>query len=191
MSFNNTNTSGLNADSIPDISGHHMHREDEPLPTHATRATDYSTEAIERGLPGATATSDPTHTHSHTSAPHTSIPHTSGTAHHDSRHAGAGAAGTGILDRPEFTSPNMDGAGNERLNRDVHHHEDPVTGSSTGPGAGHTTNPAATKVGFGDKIIGKATEVAGKIGHNAAMQEKGEIRRTEGKAGVEHYNHNI
>ncbi|TFL03467.1 hypothetical protein BDV98DRAFT_564257 [Pterulicium gracile] len=197
-SNSNPNANTLGADSIPDTSRHHFHPDDEPLPTHAERQTDYSTEAIERGLPGATATDSHTSTQhrsgglSSTTGPTTGLDsthrdhHDSTTRDHsslnpttDSHHSSTGIPSVGKHEHRDSstahltgTSAGIPGAGAGTKTSDSHH-----SANSTG------------KVGFGDKLIGKAQEVAGKMAKNPTMQEKGEVRRTEGKAAVAHLDH--
>ena len=194
-----SNNTTLGADSIPDTSRHHFHPDDEPLPTHAERQTDYSTQAIERGLPGATATDSPSSTQ-----------HRSGGL---SSSTGTGPS-VGFANTPSHHDSSV--RDHDALNTDSHHsstgipsvgkheHRDSSTGSVghptgaagagssagiPGPGSKSDQHAAENKVGFGDKLIGKAQEVAGKMAKNPTMQEKGEVRRTEGKAAVAHLDH--
>ncbi|KAJ3514944.1 hypothetical protein NLJ89_g2066 [Agrocybe chaxingu] len=170
---------------------HHVHRENEPLPgaTGGAPTFDYSPETIDHTtLPPVPAEGPhrtiPSHHSTHKPSPTTYL----GTSHEHTpigvdRGQAPGAEGAHKSEQELHSPPgvgNQQGistqppvgpggtSGNERRENQsagITHQ----TGHQAGHGAQH-------KPTVGDKIVGKTEELAGKLAHNPALQEKGELR---------------
>ena len=124
----------FNADSVPDTTHHHMHADNEPLPTTADRTTDYSTQALE-----GTGTALPEQRHTGVTGKvergaeraMENIPAMPTGAHHDTTEQ----KGMGAMDNTRAA--------------DAHGANPPTVGAST----------TGRKVSVGDKILGKTQEV--------------------------------
>ncbi|TFK96114.1 hypothetical protein BDV98DRAFT_586568 [Pterulicium gracile] len=191
-------SSGLGAANLPPTSAHMIHRDSEPLPTQKNRSTDYSTDAIERGgLSGSNDHHCGTATETAT-AGRTGFTTGEVGGKHGEHHGVPIVGGTG--DKHSHDHKSSTGLGS-----DSNHHTSSTTGatgthsSTTGTTGTHSSSTTGThhnstigtgtgatghKVGMGDKIIGSAQEMAGKVTSKDSMIEKGHIRKTEGKDAV-------
>ena len=174
--------SGLGAANIPPTSAHMIHRDSEPLPTQKNRSTDYSTDTIERG--GLSGSSND-HPNTRGTATETATAGRTGFTtgeiggKHGEHHGVPIVGGTG--DKHNHDHKSSTGLGSDR-----DHHTSSTTGATGTHSSSSTTGTGATghKVGMGDKIIGSAQEMAGKVASKDGMIEKGHIRKTEGKDAV-------
>ncbi|KAH7906859.1 hypothetical protein BJ138DRAFT_1093573 [Hygrophoropsis aurantiaca] len=147
---------------------HHIHKSSEPLPGSNSRAAaqtqDYSPDTIERtpssALHDTTASSGPQRGQLHTQ---TSF----GDEDTDSTHATLGSPA------PSGPSTTRTGAGINAPLQGTQQARDELPGVPTG------------QPKMGDKVIGKAQQLVGKATKNPVMQEKGEIRGTNGKGAVQ------
>ncbi|KIM41947.1 hypothetical protein M413DRAFT_445146, partial [Hebeloma cylindrosporum] len=138
------------------IGHHHVHNPNEPLPGSrgAAPTVDYSPETIARTTLPPSEVGDTQDFH-----PHHSSTHYQHAPHHHPGHAEAGVTSTG----PDTSSTRPSG----------NVHGQPAiqpTGSDD-----HSTR-SDNKPSVGDKIVGKATELAGKAIRSPGLQEKGELR---------------
>ncbi|CAK5271857.1 unnamed protein product [Mycena citricolor] len=165
--------------SIPNLSAHqhhtealpehHVHKDSDPLPgaRGAAPAVDYSPETMERLPSSVWQDADPTKPTRELSEIGTSRPTATTTTRDSEPHSGRDAFSEKRPDSTDLRDSSTAAAGPTTTHD--HHHDSGIHD--------HASKPSAA-----DKMIGTAQKLVGKVTKKPEMEEKGQIRASEGKA---------